>query len=243
MSASIAQQCSIFVDGYDLTCAFKEVNFKKSANELDTTALCTTGDKTFLPGLKDGIMSLDGMYAYDGTNLDEIENILNTAFENKANLIVSASLGLLTIGDIALLCRGGQTKKDVTSVLDQLVMTNADIRAAGNIFRGAWLHNAAVNNTTATGSSVDNGALTSDGGILHFHCHTPGVGLTDASIVIEHSANNSTWATLISSQALGAARGALAVEVASGTTVNRYLRAKPTTTGGQGTCVAAFYRR
>jgi hypothetical protein len=242
MSASVAKNCSVFVDGYDLSCAFKEVKMAKNAQALDSTALCTTGDKSFVAGLKDGTLSLTGFFAYDGTTLDKIENVLETAFSAQANLITSCSLGALAVGGVAFMCRGGQTKHDVESVLDTLIMSNSDIRAAGNIMLGKWLFDASVNATTSVGSSVDNGAASANGGTLHFHVFGPDGSISDASVLIEHSVDGSTWATLINTTAIGASHGAVAVEVAAGTTVRRYLRATVVTTGGAATCAAAFFR-
>jgi hypothetical protein len=242
MAASIIKGCSVFVDGYDLSCAFKQAGVQKAAGEVDTTAVCTTGDLSFVPGLKQGTATLSGMYDYDATDQDELENILDTAFDSQTDLILSFTLGTISVGGEAWMIRGGQMQKDVQNALAQLIMTNATIRAKGNAFRGAVLFNSAVDDTAEVGSSVDNAAATTNGGILHFHVHTPDGDITEAEILVEHSTDNSSWVTLISTQALGAGFGAIAVEVAQGTTVRRYLRATVTTTDGEATAVAAFHR-
>ncbi len=244
-SPSIAKNCTILVDGYDLSCAFKELKMARKTDEIDTTALCTTGNKTFIPGLKEGSLSLTGIYDYDGTNLDKIENVLQTAFSNQSISIVSASLGALAVGGIAFQCRGGQVKKDVESVKNQLIMTMADIHAQGNIFSGKWLFGAQMGDSATTvGTSVDNLVPTTNGGVLHFHAVTtiPGLEGTDSQILVEHSVDGTTWATLITSTAIGAGHGAFAVQVAAGTTVRRYLRATVTSDGAGALCYAAFYR-
>jgi hypothetical protein len=77
-----------------------------------------------------------------------------------------------------------------------------------------------------TGASYDNAALSAYGAQAYFQL-TALVG-TSVDIVIQHSADNSTWATLVdfgSQSAIGAGRG----QVSNTTTVNRYLRV--TTTG------------
>lgn len=242
MAASIIKNCSAFVDGYDLSCAFKQAGIQKSAGEVDTTAFCTTGDLSFVPGLKQGTATLNGIYDYDAVDQDELENILDAAFDGQDDLIVSISLGAISVGGEAWMIRGGQTRKDVQNALAQLIMTNATIRAKGNAFRGAWLFNSAVDDAAEVGSSVDNGAATSNGGILHYHSHTADGDITDSAILVESSTNNSDWSTFISSQVLGAGSGAIAVEVAFGTTVPRYLRATVTNSDGEATGVAAFHR-
>lgn len=242
MAASIAKNCTILVDGYDLSCAFKSLNMVKSVDELDTTALCTTGDRSFVPGLKEGTLDLEGYYAYDGTDLDELENVLETAFANQSNVVISASLGALSVGGVAFMVTGGQTSHDVSSVLNQVIMATATIRATGNIYGGQWLYNDTVDDDTDTGSSVDNTAGTTDGGIIHFHAYAPDGDITASEVVIEHSANNSDWDEL-GSVGIGDGFGAAAAEIPAGTTVNRYLRASVTATDGAATFAASFYRR
>jgi hypothetical protein len=242
MAASIVKNCSVFIDGYDLSCAFKGLRVQKQMGEVDSTAICTTGDRTFIPGLKSGTLTLDGIYDFDGTNEDQLENILDTAFDAQAELIVSATFGTISVGGEIWMTRGGQTAKEVQSVLEQLIMTNATIRAAGNVFRGTVLFNSAVDDTAEVGSSVDNGAATTNGGILHYHSHTADGDITESEILVESSTDNSSWSTFIATQALGAGSGALVVQVAFGTTVPRYLRATVTNSDGEATGVAAFHR-
>ena len=242
MAAYIVKESSVFIDGYDLSCAFKELGITKSAGEIDTTAVCTTGDRTFVAGLKEGTATLNGIYDYDATDEDALENVLAPAFDAQEELILTTSFNALIVGGEAWMLRGGQTENSVENQLEQLIMTNATIRANGNAFRGVCLFKAAVDDTTTAGSSVDNAAATANGGMMHFHVHTPDVDITDAEVLLEHSTDNSSWVTLIAATPLGAGFGAVAVEVAAGTTVRRYLRATVTTEDGSATAVVAFHR-
>lgn len=242
MAAYIVKESSVFLDGYDLSCAFKELGITKTAGEVDATAVCTTGDRSWKPGLKEGTATLNGIYDYDATDENELENVLDPAFDAQEELILTTSFNALIVGGEAWMLRGGQTEKSIENQLEQLIMTNVTQRANGNAFRGVCLFKAAVDDATVVGTSVDNGAATTNGGILHFHSHTPDVDIIDSEVLIEHSVDNSVWATLIAAQALGAGFGALAVEVAQGTTVRRYLRATVTNSDGSSTAVAAFHR-
>lgn len=242
MAASIAKQCSIFVDGYDLSCAFKELKMAKSVDEHDTTALCTTGDRTFLPGLKQGNLSLSGFYAFDDTLEDQVENILETAFNAQETVVITASLGSRSVGGVAFMCRGGQTKHDVESVLNTVLMVTADITAEDNVFAGKFIFDSDVDKDTEVGTSIDNAAASTNGGVLHVHAYAHDEDISDSSILLEQSANNSAWTTLIASTDIGAPNGALAIEVAPGTTVARYLRLTITAADGAASYVAAFYR-
>lgn len=243
MAASIIQGVELYVDGFNPACAFRSLSIGKEADELESTSLCSNGNRTFKLGLKQGKMDLSGFYDYDGTDADETGNILNSAFDNQNQLVVSAGFAAIAAGGEAWLCRGGQVQHDVESVLNQIVMTSANIRAEDNVHRGVWLLDTNADGTTSTGSSVDNTSGTTNGGILHFHVwEESDSDATDAAITVEESSNDSDWSDLISETALGAASGALAIEVARGTSVARYLRATLTATGGKAYAVAAFKR-
>jgi hypothetical protein len=112
-------------------------------------------------------------------------------------------------------------------------MFTLDVEALSDSYGIEWgrlLTPGLRTDTAATnGSSLDGLASTAHGGQAYLHV-TAFTG-TDATITIEHSANNSTWATLGTFASVTAA-GVQRVAVAAGTTVNRYLRVASATTGG-----------
>ena len=91
-------------------------------------------------------------------------------------------------------------------------------------------------------SSVDNSASSANGGAGTLHVPTNTVN-GNTTIKIQHSANNSTWADLISFTVVGASTKTSELKAVSGT-VNRYLRATASTAGSSGsiTFMVAFAR-
>ena len=82
-------------------------------------------------------------------------------------------------------------------------------------------------------ASVDNSASSANGGFGILHVPTNSVSGGTTTIKIQHSANDSTWADLISFTAVGASTKTSQLSAVSGT-VNRYLRATASTAGSSG---------
>lgn len=109
-----------------------------------------------------------------------------------------------------------------------------------------WGHALAIGGeltATGQGGSVDNGASSSGGYVAFLHItQTAGaIGSNDWAFTIEHSANDSTWATLATFAADGSALGAERLE-GSGT-VNRYVRFQYTRTAGTARPWVTFIRK
>jgi hypothetical protein len=242
---SIAKGLSIYGNGIDLKYAIKEYNPNSEIESLDATALGHT-DKVYELGFKNGTISLNGVWKYDEVNLDEIGNLLRTVFQSDTDVVLTVSREVLAIGGQADLSTGFVTKYSKPTQSGQLIMTSAELQTRTGIELGKWLFSGQVDDETINGTSVDNGAATSNGGILHVHAQNSSLAdLSDASVTLQHSVDGSTWVDLLTNVQLDgvAENEAIAVAVAAGTTVRRYLRAVPTTSGGIAFIQTAFARR
>lgn len=108
----------------------------------------------------------------------------------------------------------------------------------GHVLKGTSEGNLAAGAIESVDSLT--AASTALGFTAHLHIYTADAG-ADYTVRIEHSANDSTWATLATFTADGSA---LASEILNGSgTVNRYVRAFVTeNTGGTVAAVVTFYR-
>ncbi len=94
---------------------------------------------------------------------------------------------------------------------------------------------------TGEGTSVDNGAATTAGGVAILHCMAIDPATT-LDAYIEHSVDDLNWELLAGFTQI-AASGSERIVVPDGTTVRRYLRAGWTLTGDGATFFVAFGRR
>lgn len=139
-----------------------------------------------------------------------------------------------TSGTRAVIAKAYQTMVRREGTKGTLLKVKASLKPTGRVYDEARILKAlaAVTTTGNTeASSVDNGAATSDGGLATFHARLVTLGTaTGLALKVRHSTDNITFVDLATSSTF-TADGGEAVEVAAGTTVNRYLAASWTYSG------------
>lgn len=195
---------------------------------------------TSIPGRNTSTFSCSGPLDTDATangQADALNDINGSTTNTPITYLPLGSDGA------AWLTEAIATDYPLSSTLDAAIQWSFAAQTSGPTdFNGVVLSPLTAITIDTNGTSVDNGAATANGGVAHLHV-TAFSGLTSNVVTVEHSANNSTWATLATfTSATGVTSQRL--EVAAGTTVNRYLRITDNVTGtGSCTRVVAFSRR
>lgn len=215
---------------YNLSGYFNEVSASRSVETAETTAFGNSA-KTYITGLIDGTVSLSGMF--DGA-ANAIDEELATVVGVAADSVVSVSVsGVTTIGTRMYSLGGKLTSYEVSAPVGDVVSANAEYQANGGIGNAVSLAALAAITTTTTGTAVDNAASSTNGGYATLHV-TANTMNNNTVFKVQHSADNSTWVDLTGATFATVATTALVaerLEVAAGTTVNRYLRAVATPAG------------
>jgi hypothetical protein len=232
---------NVFIDEYDFSSYFNDMSATSNLEPTETTAFGSSA-KTYIAGLRDGTISLSGMFEGTTTGTDVwFEGVMGLT--TKQNIIVAPEGHGL--GNVATVANSDDTSYEVSGSVGDLVMTSAEFQASTGVESGLLLSSGASITAKTNGTSVDNTASTTDGGVGFFSLPVnTRSGTVDA--VIQHSSDNSTFADLVTFTSVNATTlTSERVEVASGTTVNRYLRLKLTYAVGTGasTPVVAFVRR
>ena len=196
--------------------------------------------------MKDGTVSLEGLWAGDTDGVDEV---LATSIASASKKIITVGSEGAAIGRRAKLVNTDETSYEISSAVADMVSISAEAQASGTVggLDGGVLLAAQQSVTaTVTNTSVDNSASSVNGGVGHLHV-TANTRNGAATIKIQHSANNSTWADLIVFTATtSATTTSERIEVAAGTTVNRYLRVNVSAfagSSGSATITVGFARR
>lgn len=137
------------------------------------------------------------------------------------------------IGNPAACLNAKQIDYDATRGADGALMLKSEGQGSGfGLEWGLQLTIGTRTDTAAThGAALDNSASTAHGGQAYLHVGS--FAGTDATVLVEHSTDNSTFSTLMTfTQVTGGAPLAQRLAVSNTTTVNRYLRASTVTTGG-----------
>ncbi len=239
----------VYIDEFDLSTYFNSADVSVTNETAESTAF-QSSSKSYLLGLNDGTVSLAGMWSADTDGSDEeLQAILGAT--TTPLLTVAQDAG--TIGNRCVIAKAHEINYAISNPVGDISAVSADLQAStdatSNVTNGV---KSGVQLTTgasvAFGSlgdlaSVDNGASSANGGagLLHVPTNTIGGGTT--TIKVQHSANDSTWADLITFTAVGAGAVTSEMSAVSGT-VNRYLRVTASTAGSSGaiTFMVSFAR-
>jgi hypothetical protein len=233
---------NVFLDQYDFSTYFNNVSASTTIDTAETSAFGTSA-KSYVVGHRDGTVSLSGMF--EATESVGTDQFFATALGSatKIKLIVAPEGNSVGAGAIVLVA--DDTSYEVSSAIADIVQASAEFQSTDAVEHGKILSSGSAISTTGNGTSVDNALATTNGGagFLSVPVNTRNGNIT---VKIQHSADDSTFADLVTFTVVSStAKTSERVEVASGTTVNRYLRVNYTVAGstGSATPVVAFTRR
>lgn len=201
------------------------------AGNLFTTAL-DTGIR-----VADGDVMLRMPYATDGNAAtdDAYEAFVTNA--HKADGVVAIGVSGMVKGAEVWFFRAHHLDFSHEPGQEELTKTVATWTVNGPIHAGLIV--TTLRTVTADGdneaTSLDNGALTTTGGQAMVHVGNVVLdGADDVQVDLAHSDDNATFVDLVAFTAVTTDRAAEIVNVATGTTVNRYLAGQWTFTGSPG---------
>ncbi len=223
MAAKRGLSASVLFNGYDLSTFLRQASPALDMELLDaTTFQAANGDKIFVPGFRDGKLSLEGFFDSDATDADEIDDVFNAVIGSETKQVVTVSPeGALTTGNRCFLIDADTVRYGVQSPATGLIQSNAEVQSSSGLGHGVILQVKASLTATGNGATYDSGASSASGGAGHLHVTAKSGTSPTLDGKIQHSTDGSTWADLITF-AQRTAIGAQRVEVTG--TVNRYLR-------------------
>ena len=239
---------AVYVDEFDLTSYFTDVSITQENEVAETTAFGDT-NKSYLLGLRAGTLSMSGMWSADTDGSDEE---LQALLGNATTPLLTVREGAAAIGGSAVIAQANETNYAISSPVADVHTVSADFECTPNqvsnltfaLAGGVQLTAGAsiAHGSLGSLSSVDNSASSANGGAATLHIPTNTVN-GNTTIKVQHSANDSSWADLISFTVVGASTKTSEIKAVSGT-VNRYLRATASTAGSSGsiTFMIAFAR-
>jgi len=239
---------AVYIDEFDLSSYFTSADTSINNSIAETTAYGAT-DSAFIMGMRSGTLSLSGMWAGDTDGSDEE---LQALLGNATTPVITVREGSASIGSGAIVAQANETSYAISSPVADVSTVTADFECSTNnttnltfalasgvqLTAGASIAHGSLGNL----SSVDNSASSASGGAGTLHVPTNTVD-GNTTIKIQHSANNVSWADLISFTVVGSSAKTSELKAVSGT-VNRYLRASASTAGSSGsiTFMIAFAR-
>jgi hypothetical protein len=208
----------VYANGYDLTCYLDSIETPAVADVVETSTFCSAS-KTYIAGMKDATLSAEGFYDSD---TDAIDEVMASVF-GVEDTLWSWFLNTDAIGSIGYGLKAIQTAYGVNATKDNATRISVASQSQLGRERLVSLHALAQETVTGDGASVDNAALTSSGGSAYIQ--VTGIATGDVPVLIEHSTDDASWATLSTFTILLADGQNQSVRNTFSGTVNRYVRA------------------
>lgn len=221
----------------------KEVSSNQGVEMSDVTAFGTTGTKAYLPGLKDGKVSASGMF--DGTIYIGSDAVFQSILGSSTVVELSVFPDTDAIGKRGFIAECWETSYNLSSPVADVVQASAEFQASGGVDYAVSLQALSAQTATGNGTAVDNTTSTTNGGVAMLHV-TANTQNSTTIVKIQHSVDNTTWTDLGSAFTTVPATTTTSerIVIASGTTVNRYLRVVRTIAGtGSITYQTSFARK
>jgi len=228
----------VLINSRHLSGSISGWEFAASRSMSQVTSILDTGQR-FIPGIAQGAIGCTGMF---NSAAGDIDATISAAVGVDNGLLWTILPNGLTIGQPALLCRSELEDYKVTSAVGNAVAVGVQGMPDDGTDIGVLLHALTAETVDVNAASVDNTAATTNGGVATLHV-TAYSGLTNVVFTVGHSSDNISFPTLATFSTVTAI-GSERILVATGTTVNRYLRAQVDVTGaGSVTFAMAFARR
>lgn len=233
------KSAAILYNASDLSAYFNSADVNVDVDTAETSTF-GSGSKTYVVGLADAKVSAAGLF--DGA-VAGVDAVLSAVLGADTSDIVTVCPEGNVYGRRAYSMAVKQASYKVSAPVSDAVKISLDLQCDGGAAAAIILAAAQTVTATGNGTSVDNTAGTTNGGVgvLHVTANTRNAAGT---FKVQHSVDNSAWVDLITFTSVSASTTASERIVVSGT-VNRYVRAQHTIAGATGstTYSVTFSRR
>lgn len=236
MAVSHGSAARVYVGGYDLSGFLRSAASELTRETAETTTF-GLGAKTYVAGLADATVSLEGYY--DGAP-DTIAPVLYAATSSERVLVTVCPQGD-TVGAPAYSLESLETRYTVEASLDDVTTLAGECQSTSGRDRLRIHHPLAARTSSGSGTALDGGAATTAGGVGALQV-TVLTGSVSLDVTIQDSADGTTgWTTILTYGVVTASRTARRVTITG--TVRRYTRAAWTISGtGSATFWVGFGR-
>ena len=214
-----ANQTKLIYGTLPLQAYLRSVQPSASIEMLDVTSLADSA-KSYVPGLEEFSLNIEGMFDNDAA-AGSLWSTITTPIDASSSVVTSAAPSGFALGNPTWLIQANTVSYEPSSNVTDVVTFNMSMGSASTSQTGISLGDLTALTATGTGTSVDNSASTSNGFIAQIHVTAASGTTPTMTAIIQHSTNNSTWATLGS---FTAATGATSERISGTGTVNRYVR-------------------
>lgn len=200
---------------------------------MDPADVTTFGDndRSYTPGLRDGTLSFDGLFAASTTPADDIANFLDDALGGSTKHVFTVDIDRST-GGRAWMMKADNTSYDISAPVSDVVSVSVDAQASDGYRGGRMLRPLSASTSTGSNTAILTAGTTAaggttGGGLAHLHVTAVSSTFGSATFKVQHSTSaGSTWADLVT---FTAATGVTFQRSTVSGTVKEHLRATVST--------------
>lgn len=239
MSFVSAQKSRLIVGDFSLSALITQVDAGADVDMLDVTTVAD-GAKAFLPGTDEAKLAAVGYLDVAGSADAHLDQLSDWKAASAAEPVTYGPNGL-ALGAELWMVGAFEASFKTGAARSGVVSFDLAAQADGPLdMLGRSLHDLTARTADGSGSSYNNTAATTTGGVAHLHV-TAFSGFSGVAIIVEDSANDSTWATI---GTFTTAAGLTSQRLTIAGTIRQYVRVSWDVTGsGSITFAAGLARR
>lgn len=244
MAKAHGRKARVYAGGIDLS-GYLRMAKRSGDQDLADASVFTDNDRTFVTGMQSGSLALEGNYSARTApaNAQEIADHLDAVLGVSELVAVHLPQGE-GFGNVAYGFIGHANSIEVTSPYDDVVKITGEAQSNIGFKSGRSLVPKEQKEASGETAALDNGAVgspTKNGGVGILQVFAIDAG-KKLDVKIQHSVDNITFVDLITFASVEAGEAAQGIVLPKETTVNRYVRAKWTLSGGKATFHTSFAR-
>lgn len=203
MSFVHSKKSRVLADGSHLS-GFLNSASSSAQRQAEDSTVFGDDDRTYVGGLRDGTVSLAGLF--DGTT-DAIHDILKDLLDTDDPATLTYAPGGLGVGEAVGMASILSTGYEPSSPVAGLVAVSMDAQASGGLTFGVALTTLTTETATGTGTGHDSGAASSNGGVAHLHVTAASGTDPTLDVTVQESTDGSSWVDLVTFDQATAAGG------------------------------------
>ncbi len=184
------KNAGVFVAQFDLSGDFTGYNFGKNRQNPDVTTM-GNDDRVLLAGLRDGSMSVQGVF----NNATDKSDEEFAALDGVETVFTASPTAASAIGDRAHMVNGFIDNYQPRSSITDAVRFSSGITASAGAYLGQIIHHNNQESSVGDSASINYGATTTTGATAFIHV-TQFSG-TDATITVEDATTEPTYGSLV----------------------------------------------
>ena len=158
----------LYFDDEDVAAFFREAGLNRGVDLAETSAFGTF-DKTFVVGMREGRLTVAGMFS---GGADEVNEQLDALLGQEAAVPVTYAPEGTTFGRRTYHGAVEETTYDISSPYNDMVATSAEMVSTGGAFGGHSYHARTAETANGNSTNIDNGASSAFGATAALHVVT-----------------------------------------------------------------------